>query len=82
MAANTIVMVLDADDQKRGEMHVLGTSHEAERLVESLLESGLPQDRLRVFSADLMQMTVVSKPIVSFTAQPAQPAGVSNGAAS
>jgi len=68
MAANTIVMVLDLDDPKRGEMNVVNDSREAEQLVESLLQSGLGQERIRVFSASAMEMKVVHRPVVSLVA--------------
>jgi hypothetical protein len=68
MAASTIVMVLDLDDPKRGEMNVVNDSREAEQLVESLLQSGLGQERIRVFSATAMEMQVVHRPVVSLVA--------------
>jgi len=80
MAASTLVMILDLDDPKRGEMNVVNTPQEAERLVESLLESGFNQERIRVFTADSMEMKVVSKPVVSLIAagQPTNGSPVAN----
>jgi hypothetical protein len=61
-------MVFDLDDPKRGEMNVVNDSREAEQLVESLLQSGLVQDRIRVFSASPMDVKVVHRPVVSLVA--------------
>jgi hypothetical protein len=66
MAASTIVMVLDLDDPKRGEMNVVNDPREAELLVESLLQSGLHQERIRVFTGAPMEVKVVNRPMVSF----------------
>ena len=66
MAASTIVMVLDLDDPKRGEMNVVSDPHDAERLVESLLQSGLAQERICVFSASALEVKVIHRPVVSF----------------
>ena len=75
MAASTIVMVLDLDDPKRGEMNVVNDPQDAERMVESLLESGLVQERIRVFSASALEVKVVNRPVVSFI----DAAGQANG---
>ncbi len=68
MATNMVVMVLDPDDAKRGEITIVNEPREATRIVESLLESGYQQDRIRVFSASPLEMRVVQKPVVSFVA--------------
>ena len=67
MAASMVVMVLDPDDAKRGEITVVEDPKAAARLVESFLESGYKQERIRVFSATPLQMQIVQKPVVSFS---------------
>ena len=65
MAGKTVVMVLDRDDPKRGEITMLREAHEAARLAEDLIESGVEVERIRIFDATELEMRVVHKPIVS-----------------
>jgi hypothetical protein len=65
MPPKVIVTVLDADDPSRGEITVLDGVERAERYVESLLEGGLDQNRIRVFLASEIEMRVAHKPVVS-----------------
>jgi hypothetical protein len=65
MAGKTVVMVLDRDDPKRGEITMLTEPHEAARLAEDLIESGVEVDRIRIFDATELGMRVVHKPIVT-----------------
>jgi hypothetical protein len=58
-------MVLDRDDPKRGEITILAEAHEAARLAEDLIESGVEVERIRIFDATELEMKVVHKPIVS-----------------
>ena len=67
MATSMVVMVLDPDDAKRGEITVVEDPKAAARMVESFLESGYKQERIRVFSATPLQMQIVQKPVVSFS---------------
>ncbi len=69
MAANLIVMVLDQDNPKRGEISVIEDAHQAEQMVASLLEAGFEQERIRVFSASAVEVQVVHKPVVSFISE-------------
>src|SRR5713226_1745945 len=68
MAASMVVMVLDPDDPKRGEINVVNDARAAAQMVESFLEAGYEQNRVRVFSASPLEMRVVQKPVVSFVA--------------
>ncbi len=70
MTQRVVVMVIDNDDAKRGEISVLDDPREAERMVESLLESGLESERIRVFNASQMEMQVVHRPVVSLVSGP------------
>ena len=65
MSARTVVMVLDRDDPQRGEITILSATHEAARLAEDLIESGVEIDRIRVFDATELSMKVEHKPVVS-----------------
>ena len=65
MAHNVIVLVSDLDNAIRGELNVLKSVEEATRLVETLIESGFEQERIRVFLGDEMQMEIRHRPVVS-----------------
>ena len=65
MAGKTVVMVLDRDDSKRGEITMLAEPREAARLAEDLLESGVEVERIRIFEATELGMRVVHKPVVT-----------------
>jgi len=65
MAGKTVVMVLDRDDPKRGEITMLADTHEAARMAEELLESGVETERIRIFDATELAMKVAHKPVVS-----------------
>ena len=69
MAHNVIVLVSDLDNAIRGELNVLDSVEEATRLVETLIESGFEQERVRVFLGDEMQMAVRHRPVVSLAAE-------------
>lgn len=58
-------MVSDLDDAKHGEINVMEDPAQAARLVESLLESGFDQTRIRIFSGDEMAMQVTHRPVVA-----------------
>jgi len=65
MAGTTVVMVLDRDDPKRGEITILKEPSEAAHLAEDLIESGVEVERIRIFDAIELQMRVAHKPVVS-----------------
>jgi hypothetical protein len=69
MAHNVIVVISDLDNAVRAEVNVLGSSEEAAQLVESLIESGFEQERIRVFQGDEMQMEVRHRPVVSLSSE-------------
>jgi hypothetical protein len=58
-------MVSDLDDAKHGEISVMEGPHKAARLVETLLEAGFDQARIRVFTGDEMEMQVTHRPVVA-----------------
>jgi hypothetical protein len=65
MSNKVIVMVSDLDDASHGEINVLDSPEHAARFVETLLESGFEQERVRVFGGDELQMQVHHRPVVN-----------------
>jgi hypothetical protein len=65
MLNKVIVMVSDLDDASHGEINILDGPEVAARFVETLLESGFEQERVRVFGGDELQMQVHQRPVVS-----------------
>ncbi len=80
MSDKFVLVVSDESDRKHGEISVLDTAHETERLVETLLEAGFDQERIRVFTGSEAEFVTTSRPVVSFcgeanqTTEPARPA--------
>ncbi|MBI2912370.1 MAG: hypothetical protein HYY03_00435 [Chloroflexi bacterium] len=70
MAAKIIVMVADRDDERHGEITVLSDTRKAERLIETLLEAGFEQERIRIFSGGEMDVEVTQRPVVSLVKEP------------
>ena len=64
MVAKVIVLVADPEDPKHGEIVVVDTTTEAERLVETLLDSGFDRERVRVFTGTEMEAHVSHRPKV------------------
>lgn len=64
--SQVIVLVSDTDDIKHGEITVVDDGVQAEHLVETLLEAGFEQHRIRVFSGSTLPMQVSYRPVVSF----------------
>jgi hypothetical protein len=60
-----MVIVSDPDDAKHGKINVVDSSHKAARLVETLLEAGFDQTRIRVFTGAEMDMRVRDRPVVA-----------------
>jgi hypothetical protein len=58
-------MVSDLDDGQHGEINVFEDPAQATRLIESLLESGFEQERIRVFNGAEMEMQVSHRPVVA-----------------
>ena len=65
MTNKVIVMVSDLDDASHGEINVMESPEHAARFVETLLESGFEQERVRVFGGDELQMQVHHRPVVN-----------------
>ena len=63
MSDRTIVVIYDQSDEKRAEISVLENPHKAARLVETLLEAGFEQERIRIFTGAEMEMQVTHRPV-------------------
>lgn len=71
MPDRVIVMVCDLDDPKHGEINVLESHQKAVSMVETLLEAGFEQERIRIFNGEEMGMQVVHRPVVALVASSA-----------
>jgi hypothetical protein len=60
-----VVIVSDLDDAKHAQINVVESVPKAARLVETLLEAGFDQSRIRVFVGGEMGMEVRQRPIVT-----------------
>jgi hypothetical protein len=65
MSESVMVIVADLDDAKHGEINVVESPQKAARLVETMLEAGFDQGRIRVFSGGEMDMRVRQRPVVA-----------------
>ncbi len=65
MSDKFVLVVSDENDRKRGEISVLDTAHETERLVETLLEAGFDQERIRVLTGSEAEFVTTYRPVVS-----------------
>ncbi len=80
MSDKFVMVVSDKSDGKHGEISVLNSAREVERLVETLLEAGFDQERIRVFTGSEAEFATTYRPVVSLadeanqTAEPRRPA--------
>lgn len=65
MSGRVIVLVSDLDDAKHGEISIVENAQKAARLVETLLEAGFEQERIRIFDGTEMEMHVTHRPVVA-----------------
>ncbi len=65
MDETIIVLVSDKDDSKHGEISILDDPQKAERLVETLLEAGFDERRIRVFNGRASEFKVNHRPVVA-----------------
>ena len=65
MTDKFVLVVSDESERKHGEISVLDTAHETERLVETLLEAGFDQERILVFTGSEAEFVTTSRPVVS-----------------
>lgn len=65
MVRSMIVMVVDPEDPKHGEITVVDDAAAAAHMAEALLEGGVDQERVRIFSASEVKMSVAHRPVVT-----------------
>ena len=65
MSDKFVLVVSDEKDGKHGEISVLDSAHETQRLVETLLEAGIEQDRIRVLEGSQAEFVTVYRPVVN-----------------
>jgi hypothetical protein len=63
-----MVIVSDVENAKHGEINIVESIPKAGRLVETLLEAGFDQARIRVFAGGEMEMRVRQRPVVALIA--------------
>ncbi len=73
MTVKVIVLIADAADSKYAEVAVLESTAEAERLVETFLESGYDPGRIRTFAGTEMEARVSQRPKVDLVSQEPDP---------
>ncbi len=75
MSSRVIVLIADPADPKYGEVTVVDSTAEAERLVETFLEAGYDRERIRVFAGAEMEAQISQRPKVDLVEQePDRPA--------
>jgi hypothetical protein len=83
MSDKFVLMVSDEEEDKHGEITLLETADEAERLIETLLEAGYDRERMHVFSGAEAEFETTYRPVVSIgdgeVAAEAQPEPVQAG---
>jgi len=68
MTAQFVVLLTDESESDRGEIKVLTSAGDVARYVEVLLESGVAQERIRVFHGAEVGLEVSYRPVVSLSA--------------
>jgi hypothetical protein len=67
MVSRYLLFLADEEARERGEISFFEDANEAAGHLESLLEAGYEQDRIRIFGSDEMEVHVTHKPVVSLT---------------
>jgi hypothetical protein len=62
-----VLIVSDGEEGKHGEITVLDSAQEMERLIETLLDAGYERERMRVFSGAEAEFETTYRPVVSLT---------------
>ena len=74
MSTKVIVLVDDKETEGSTKMTVVDTAEQAERLVETILETGYAAQRVRIFAATQNEFVTTYRPVVSFLAEDETPA--------
>ena len=77
MTAQFVVLLTDEDTSDRGEIKVLSSAGDVAHYVEVLLESGVDQERIRVFHGAEIGLEISYRPVVSLSASREQAPGQS-----
>jgi hypothetical protein len=67
MSNTVIVVVTDLDNTGHGEINVLESPDQAAQFVETLIESGYDQERVRAFAAEEFRIQVYHRPVVALS---------------
>jgi hypothetical protein len=67
MGNQFVLIVSDQEEGKYGEITVLDSAQEVERLIETLLEAGHERERMHVFSGAEAEFETTYRPVVSLT---------------
>ena len=65
MSHKFVLVVSDEEEDKHGEITVLETADEAERLIETLLEAGYDRERMQMFFGAEAEFETTYRPVVS-----------------
>ncbi len=65
MVTQVLVLVAYRDNPQHTEIMVLDERADAERIFENLLEAGIEQERIRIFSGTELHAQVTHKPVVA-----------------
>ena len=76
MSDKVIVVVSDTGNARHGEITVVDDAATAVHLVETLLEAGFDEARIRLFSGYQAQMEISSRPVVALVDGPSAPVAV------
>jgi hypothetical protein len=84
MDTKVILLVSDPEDPKHGEVELLDDLEKAARTVETLLEAGFEQERIRAFTGTETTIVVTHRPVVTLAAEktdeaPPEPVGAGSG---
>ncbi len=66
MSDKFVLVVSDEKDDTHGEISVLDSAHETKSLVETLLEAGFDQERIRVLAGSEAEFLTTYRPVVGF----------------
>ena len=65
MQAKVIILVTDRGDDRHGEISVIDDPKKAARLIETIIEAGFEQERIRVFTGSELALQVTFRPVVT-----------------
>lgn len=69
MESQLLIMIVDPDDPKRVEITSVDSTAQAARMVETMLEAGFDQSRIKIFEGTELEMQVAHRPVVSLVTQ-------------